>query len=72
MLRHMNPTDLVGSTQAARDLDVDKSTLTRWVKEGRIPVAHRASDKPNSAMLFLRSDVDRLRADRARPQQAAS
>jgi len=54
------PAELIGSTEACRLLGKDKATLSRWVAAGRITPAARASDKPNGAFLFYRSDVERL------------
>lgn len=68
----MTPPDLIGSAEAAHHLGVDKSTLTRWVADGRITVAVRASGKPNSAMLFLSADIERLRSARGEIQQASA
>lgn len=61
----------IGSTEAAKILDIDKSTLTRWVHAGRLPLAGRASDKPNGALFFKRSDVEAL-AEEMRTQAVAS
>lgn len=48
-------------------LDIDKSTLTRWVHSGRLPLAGRVSDKSNSAMLFHRTDIDRMVRELSKP-----
>ena len=66
-----SPDDLIGSAEACRLLgDINRSTLTRWVEQGRLPVATRVSNKKNSAFLFKRSVVERLarhlEAERAR------
>lgn len=61
------PNDLIGSTEAARILNIDKATLTRWVAAGDLTPAHKLPGK-NGAMLFHRADIDRL----ARERQAAS
>ena len=67
MLHRMNTThpSLIGAAEACRLLgDINRSTLTRWVKAGVISPAARPSDKRNSAMLFDRSDVEALAASR--------
>lgn len=51
------PTDLVGTSEAARILDVDVSTVNRWAVEGRLRVAHRLAG-PRGARLYAREDVD--------------
>lgn len=61
--------DLVGSREACRDLDVDKSTLTRWAADGTIAVAHRLPGK-NGALLFDRAEIARLKRVRAEKASA--
>jgi excisionase family DNA binding protein len=56
--------DLIGSAEAARILQVDKPTLTRWVAAGRITAAHKLPGK-NGAYLFHRADVMTLAKERA-------
>lgn len=51
---------LIGSADASRLLDIDRSTLNRWVSAGKITPAARVSDTPTGAHLFLRTDVERL------------
>ena len=58
------PDPLMGSTEAARTIGVDKSTLTRWAAEGRIAVAHKLPGK-NGAALYFASEVERVRAEYA-------
>lgn len=55
----MPPSDLIGSTEAARTINVDKTTLTRWVADGRIATAHKLPGR-NGAYLFHRGEVDRV------------
>ncbi len=59
------PSKFVGSAEACRVLDVDRSTLTRWVKAGRLKTQARSSDHTNGALLFARRDVDALAVERA-------
>jgi len=42
-------------------LDINRSTLTRWVERGKITPAFRLPGE-NGAFLFYPADVDRLRA----------
>lgn len=51
--------DLIGSKDACRILGIDRSTLSRWVALGKLPLAMRLpGDK--GAMLFHRRDVEAL------------
>jgi predicted site-specific integrase-resolvase len=52
----------IGTKEACRYLDVDKSTLTRWVAKGVLTPAFRASNAANSAMIFRREDIEALAA----------
>lgn len=58
-----NPSSFIGSTEACRLLDVDKSTLTRWVADGTITPAHKNPGR-NGAFLFARSDIEALNEQR--------
>lgn len=55
---------LVPSAEACELLFCDRSTLTRWVKAGRLAPALRLPGT-TGAYLFNRSDVVRLAAERA-------
>ena len=55
--------DLIGSAEACRVLNVHPSTLTRWVAEGVIPAAHQLPGK-NGARLFDRKVIERFDRDR--------
>lgn len=59
----MTDATLIGSAQACIVLDVDKSTLSRWVKAGKIRPAQQLPGK-SGAMLFKPADVARLAVDR--------
>ena len=49
--------DLVGSAEAERILGgINRTTLMRWVAEGRLPLAYKIPGK-NGAALFHRADV---------------
>ena len=52
-------TPLIGSAQAAKNFDVDRATFNRWVKAGRIPVAH-TMDGHTGARLFDADVIDQL------------
>lgn len=51
--------DLIGSEEAEKILHISRSTLSRWVAAGRLPVAVRLS---SGALVFWRSDVEALAA----------
>lgn len=53
-------TDLIGSAEVCRILDVHQSTIGRWVASGRLRPAHKLPGR-NGARLFARADVDALR-----------
>lgn len=55
------PPDLIGSADACELLHIDRSTLSRWVAAGRLPVALRLPGA-RGAMLFRRADVTALLA----------
>ena len=50
---------LFATVEVAGKLKIERSTLSRWVKEGRIAVAMRLPG-PNGAMLFDPAEVDRV------------
>lgn len=57
-------TDLIGSTEACRILNIDKATLTRWAKaRDPITAVHQLPGR-NGALLFNRADIERLAAER--------
>lgn len=49
--------DLIGSEDAEVILNISRSTLSRWVAAGRLPVAVRLS---SGALVFWRADVVKL------------
>jgi predicted site-specific integrase-resolvase len=55
--------ELIGAPEAARRLGVDRSTLTRWVKAGRIE-AHTKLPHTNGALVFDSAAVDALKTER--------
>ena len=54
---------IIGATEACRVLDVDKSTLTRWVHAGVIKTLGRLNGT-KGALLFDRADVEAFRSQR--------
>lgn len=68
-----NPDDLIPSVEATDMLGVGRSTLTRWVKSGRLPEAKKLPGA-TGARLFRRSDIERVAAEEAakRTAKAAS
>lgn len=56
------PEDLVGSRDACAALGIDRSTLVRWVRAGKLVPARRIS--AGGAYLFDRAKVDALAAER--------
>jgi excisionase family DNA binding protein len=50
------PGDLLTSTEAAKLLGVDRSTVARYVRQGRLP----AIKLPSGHTRIRRKDVDRL------------
>jgi excisionase family DNA binding protein len=68
------PPDLLGTTEAAAELGLERSTLARWVQLGKLTPAVKLPG-PTGAMLFRRSDIDALRDEaaqaRRRPPEAS-
>ena len=54
-------TDILSTAEAAELLEVDRSTVTRWVQSGLLATTHRT---PGGVLLFRRCDVDDLIAKR--------
>lgn len=55
--------EMIGSREACKILDVDKSTLSRWVAAGRVRPAQKLPGR-NGALLFHAADIDALAAAR--------
>ena len=55
----MSNDDLLGTTESASVIKVDRSTLSRWIAAGRLTPALKLSG-PTGAMLFRRSEVERV------------
>lgn len=56
----MPTADLLATVEVARRLGLERSTLSRWVKEGRIVPAMRLPGA-TGAFLFHPSEVERVR-----------
>lgn len=54
----------IGVTQAADMLDVDRATITRWAKTGRLSPVGRLGDSRLATLVFDMSDVQHLRDQR--------
>jgi excisionase family DNA binding protein len=63
------PLDLIGTTEAAQRLGVDRTTFFRWVQLGRIAPVMRLPGQ-TGAMLFDPKDVDALKVE-PQPETAA-
>lgn len=62
-------TDLIGSAEACKILNIHAATLGRWITQDRLKPAHKLPAK-NGAYLFRRLDVERLRAEIAAGESA--
>lgn len=60
----MPNTDLMATVEVAESLGCERSTLSRWVKEGRITPAMRLPG-PTGAFLFHPAEVERVRLTEA-------
>jgi len=70
----MTTPDFIGSAEACALLGaINRSTLTRWVKAGRLQAVTQL-DGPNGALVFRREDVLALRDSLAaiEPERDAS
>jgi len=65
--------DLLGTTEAAAELGLERSTISRWVQLGRLTPALKLPGL-NGAMLFHRADIEGLReeATEAKRRKTAS
>lgn len=52
---------LLSTTEAVERLNIDRSTLTRWVASGRIKPAHKLPGL-RGAYLFDEAEVERVKA----------
>lgn len=67
----MHNDELVGSAEVCRTLEINPSTVSRWVEAGRLTPAHKLPGR-NGAYLFRRADIDTLVAERAEAAKAAA
>jgi len=72
LIRVASHTDLIGSRESCRILQIDKSTLSRKVADGSIKPASKMPGR-NGAYVFHRRDVEALRDTMAakRAEQSA-
>lgn len=56
-----NTSNLMASKDVCLALDINRSTLTRWVEKGKIVPAYQLPGN-RGAFLFDPADVDKLRA----------
>lgn len=56
----MATAELIGSAEACEILHIDRSTLTRWIRDGKI-TAHKLPGQ-TGAFILTRADVERLAA----------
>lgn len=64
-----NTPNLLRSTEVCARLNIDRSTLTRWVAAGKIAPVYKLEGL-RGARLFAAADVDRVAAER--DEQVAS
>ena len=56
--------DLIGTGEVAQLLSIERSTVSRWVKEGRMPgPALRVGGSKRAAWVFERSTIEQFRDD---------
>ena len=65
----MPKTELLTSRQAAERLEKDRSTISRWVAQGRLKVALRGTGV-RGEQFFHPDDVDRLKSELEREMSA--
>jgi predicted site-specific integrase-resolvase len=52
--------EVIGSREVCRILQINKSTLTRWVASGRITPAGRLGEGRTCAYVFNRAEVEAM------------
>lgn len=60
----MTETDLVNSEEAARLLGINRSTINRWAKSGKLPAVYEPATE-TGMRLFRREDVEAMPAKRS-------
>ena len=65
-----DPEALIGATEAMAILDVDRSTITRWVAAEKLTPIGRIGG--NDAYVFRQIDVERIAAERKSAADAKS
>jgi hypothetical protein len=56
--------ELIGSAAACDLLGIDRSTLSRWITDGRVTPVMKLSEGVTGAHVFKRADIEALRAER--------
>ena len=69
--RMPNPPNLIGTLETCRRIGIDRSTLSRWIKDGTARPAMQLPGK-TGAYLFTVEEADRLAEMRAVTEPAAS
>jgi predicted site-specific integrase-resolvase len=67
----MDLTDTLSSGEACAILDVDRSTLIRWVYKGIVKDAHKMPGD-TGAYLFSRAEIARLARERLAAREGAA
>lgn len=57
------PGDLLTTTEVARLLGVDRTTVARYVRQGKLPAIHL----PSGHVRIRREDLERLLGDEKKP-----
>jgi excisionase family DNA binding protein len=63
-MTNSSPSAIVGTDEAARILEVERSTVTRWAQAGTLTPAYKMTGL-RGAYVFARADIDALKAERA-------
>lgn len=66
-----DPAELIGSGDACKILGIDRSTLTRWVRSGRITPAGKLGNRSRTgAFVFWRTDIETVACGQLTAAQA--
>jgi excisionase family DNA binding protein len=66
----MNPQEILDRTETCQLLGISRQTLLSWIRKGKLRVWKRVGTGSNSALLFVRTEVESL-CSRA-PMEAAN
>ena len=56
----MNPQEILDRTETCQLLGISRQTLLSWIRKGKLRVWKRVGTGSNSALLFVRSEVETL------------